>query len=193
MGDGGTLRTFFAVEIGEDARRAAAALAARLRDEPWADAVRWTRPEALHVTLRFLGPTPPDRVAPLVAAVERETAPLAPFSLQLGGLGAFPNARRPRVLVVEVEPHEPLAALAAAVERGAVAAGFPPEERRFNGHLTLGRQRDERRRIRLPEGVRCEAAPFPVEAFVLFRSLLAPGGSQYTPLAQIALGGVASP
>jgi 2'-5' RNA ligase len=203
------LRTFFALEIGDEARRAAAALVERLRADPGCGAVRWGRPEAFHVTLRFLGPTPEERVPALVEAVRRETAGCAPFTLALGALGAFPEERRPRVVFVAVEPHEPVAALAAAVERGVVAAGFPPEARAFNGHLTLGRvrQRPEgarsepkasevigwRRRVRLPAGVRADPAPFPVASCVLLRSQPSAAGSVYTPLAQIALGGVASP
>ena len=186
------LRTFFAIEIGEEARRAAAELVERLRTDPGCDGVRWTRPEAFHVTLRFLGPTPDERVPALVEAVRRETAGIAPFALALGALGAFPDEHRPRVLFVGVEPHEPLEALAAAVERGVVAAGFPPEERTFNGHLTLGRVRERRRRVRLPRGARCAAATFPVASFVLMRSDPSPQGSVYTPLARIALGGGAA-
>jgi len=187
------LRTFFAIEIGDEARRAAEALVERLRADPGCGAVRWSRLEAFHVTLRFLGPTPEERVPALVEAVRRETAGAAPFALALGALGAFPDERRPRVVYVAVEPHEPVAALAAAIERGAVAAGFPAEPRPFHGHLTLGRVREQRRGVRLPEGERCAAAPFPVESLVLFRSELSSAGSTYTPLAQIALGGVASP
>jgi 2'-5' RNA ligase len=194
VGDGARLRTFFAIEIGDDARRAAAALVGRLRDEPGGDAVRWIlRPEAYHVTVRFLGPTPAERVPALVEAVRRAASGIAPFALELGAVGAFPGARRPRVVFVAVEPHEPVAALAAAVERGVVAAGFPPEARRFHGHLTLGRVREQRRRVRLPERERCAPAPFRVDSLVLFRSQPSPAGSTYTPLAQIALGGVASP
>jgi 2'-5' RNA ligase len=204
------LRTFFALEIGDEARRAAAALVERLRADPGCAAVRWGRPEAFHVTLRFLGPTPEERVPALVEAVRRETAGIAPFALALGALGAFPDERRPRVVFVAVEPHAPVAALAAAVERGTVAAGFAPEQRSFNGHLTLGRVRGRRpegarsepkaseamggrRRVRLPAGERCAAEPFPVASLVLLRSEPSAAGSVYTPLAQIALGGGTSP
>lgn len=187
------LRTFWAIGIGDEARRAAAALVERLRGDPGCAAVRWGRPEGFHVTLRFLGPTPEARVPALAEAVRRETAGSAPFSLALGAVGAFPNERRPRVVFVAVEPAAPVVALAAAVERGTVAAGFAPEARSFHPHLTLGRVREQRRRVRLPEGERAAPAPFPVESLVLFESRLSPAGSTYTPLAQIALGGVASP
>jgi 2'-5' RNA ligase len=191
----GVLRTFFAVEIPEASRRAAAALAERLRDEmagggPGDGGVRWVRPEGYHVTLRFLGDTPAARLDALAVAVRRETEGLVPFTLRLGALGALPDARRARVVVLEVEPREPLERLAAAVERGVVAAGFEPERRPFNGHLTLGRVRG--RRTPLLRGG-CEAPSFAVDAFVLFRSEATPEGSHYTPLERFALGGSASP
>ncbi|HSJ98091.1 MAG TPA: RNA 2',3'-cyclic phosphodiesterase [Myxococcota bacterium] len=187
------LRTFFALEIGEEARRAAAALVERLRADPGCGAVRWTRPEAFHVTLRFLGPTPAERVPALAAAVRAQAAGIAPFALALEAVGAFPDERRPRVVFVALEPHEPVAALAAGVERGVVAAGFPPEARPFHAHLTLGRVRERRRRVRLPASERPAPARFPVDSAVLFRSDPSPAGSTYTPLERIALGGVASP
>ena len=178
------LRTFFAVELGDAARRAAAALARELAEQAGGDAVRWVRPEAYHVTLRFLGPTPRERIASLVAAVRGEMAALAPFELRVGALEGLPSWRRPRVIALDVEPREPLAQLAAAVERGVVAAGFAPEARAFRGHLTLGR-------VERPGAARalrgsCDAAPFPVDALAFFRS---ESGSRYTRLERIALAG----
>jgi 2'-5' RNA ligase len=189
------LRTFFAIEIGDGARRAAQRWIDRLRGEPWSDAVRWTRAEAMHVTLRFLGATPEDRVGPLTMALQREAAALEPFTVQLGALGGFPHARRPRVVFLELDdaPAGALAEHAGAAERAALAAGFAPETRPFRGHLTLGRRREHRRRLRIPDGERSEAAPFAVASVVLFRSQLSSAGSTYTPLERIALGGVASP
>jgi 2'-5' RNA ligase len=198
VAEGGTLRTFWAVEIGERARRAAAALAAQLREDAGGDAVRWVAPEAYHVTLRFVGATPCDRVGPMAEAVRRESAGIAPFLVRLGTPGAFPHPRRPRVLVIalEEEPAGALERLAAAAERGLVATGFAPEVRRFHAHLTLGRVRAGRRPPRLADAG-CDAAPFAVDSLVLFRSepgaAPASGGSRYTPLERLPLGGVPSP
>lgn len=193
MGD--LLRTFFAVEIGEDARRIARDVARRLAREAGGDSVRWTQPEAYHVTLRFLGPTRPDQLPGLVAAVRDAAAMVAPFALRLGALNGFPTPRRARVVIVDLAPAEPVTALAAAVEAAAVAEGFAPEQRAFHPHVTLGRLRERARRAPLldaslgPE----EAAPFDVASVVLFRSTPGRGGSQYTPLERIPLGGAFSP
>ena len=183
-----SVRAFFAIELSEPARRAAAELAAALRARPGGDAVRWVRPENLHVTLRFLGDVEPGRVASLAGQVRAQTAALAPFALQLGALASFPPGRRPRVVVLDLAPEAPLAALAEAVERGVVAAGFAPEPRAFRGHLTLGRMRERG----TPPSLAALTVPpvaFDVTESVLFASELHPSGSRYTPLERIRLGG----
>jgi 2'-5' RNA ligase len=185
---GASIRAFFAIELSEPARRAAAELAAALCARPGGDAVRWVRPESLHVTLRFLGDVEPGRAEALAAQVREQVAALAPFELRLAGLGSLPPNRRPRVLVLELEPQEPLAALALAVERGVVAAGCAPERRAYRGHLTLGRVRERGAPPSL-EGLPVPPADFAVGEAVLFASQPQPGGSVYTPLARAALRG----
>ena len=83
------IRAFFAIELSEPARRAAAELAAALRARPGGDAVRWVRPEDLHVTLRFLGRSRPAQVEPLLAQVRAQSEGLAPFQLRLGAPGSL--------------------------------------------------------------------------------------------------------
>jgi 2'-5' RNA ligase len=188
------IRAFFALELGGSARCRAVSLAAALASAPGGDDVRWVRGEALHVTLRFLGSTDPARVLELAHAVARETREVAPFSVALGAAEAFPS-RRPRVVALRLEPAAPLTALAAAVERGVVAAGFPPEQRAFRPHVTLGRARRDRR-VRLDaetlRGVTASVTgsgdAWDVMETVLFRSELQPQGAHYTPLERVPLG-----
>jgi len=193
------IRTFWGIAIGDAARRRAADLASVLRAGPEGDVVRWVRRESLHVTLRFLGRTDLDEVPHLVREVGRALRRVPPFSLQLAGLLLLPSPRRPRVVALGLEPEEPLTALAAAVERGVVAAGYPEETRPFRAHLTLGRVRSGRR-PRL-EGLESTAAAagvtgsvtpsgdaWDVTETVLFRSDLAPEGARYTPLERVPLG-----
>jgi 2'-5' RNA ligase len=181
-----TLRAFFAVELGEPARRAAAEVARRLARAPGGDGVRWVRLEALHVTLRFLGDVAASRVEPLARRAAGELAGLAPFAMRLGPAALFPSPRRPRVVALGLEPEAPLAALAAALERAAVAEGFAPEPRAFRAHLTLGRVRE--RRFPAVSGAVVPAEASAVSEAVLFRSELRPEGSRYTPLHRVPLG-----
>lgn len=181
------MRAFLAVELGDEARRAAGRAARALRESARARGVRWARPETYHVTLRFLGEIDPARVPELAREVGRRVRSSAPFALRLGSLEAFPSARRPRVVALRVEPEAPLAALAAQVEAGVVAAGFDAEERRFRAHLTLGRLRDRTH----PDlsAVRVEQVPFRAAEVVLFESALHPGGAVHTPLERMPLEG----
>ena len=187
-----SLRAFFAIDLDECARSAAAAVADRLREFPAGDEVRWVREETFHVTLRFLGDIDCGQIAHLAGCVREQTAALSPFRLRLGGARLFPSKRRPQAVVLDVEPEEPLSELAAAVERGVVAAGFEPEPRPFNAHLTLGRIR--KKRFPLVTGdVTSSGESCPVNEAVLFKSELYSSGAHYTPIERAPLGGEPSP
>ena len=182
------VRTFFAVTLSEEARRAAAQLAGRLRESERGEGVRWVRPEGYHLTLHFLGNVAREAIAELAQRVTEEVAPLAPFEIHLGGALVFPTPRSPRVVALAVEPEALLASLAERVERGVVAVGRKAERRRFRAHLTLGRVRN--RRFPSVDGeasIDCPA--FPVDEIVLFQSDLQRTGAIYTPLERIALRG----
>jgi len=150
------------------------------------------REETLHVTLRFLGDIDCGQITRLAGCVREQTAALTPFRLQLGGARPFPSRRRPLAVVLDVEPAEPLAELADAVERGVVAAGFGPEPRPFNAHLTLGRIRGKHFSLVTGE-VTASSESCPVNEAVLFKSELQPSGAHYTPIERAPLGGEPSP
>jgi len=133
------IRAFVAVTPGEDLLHRLAAAVESLKTGPQGDALRWVRPENLHVTLRFLGNIPGASAAALRGEVAAETHNLPPFTLCIGPIGLFPSPRRPRALAARLEPEAPFRDLAAAVNRGVAAAGLPGESRRFRPHLTLGR------------------------------------------------------
>jgi 2'-5' RNA ligase len=117
--------------------------------------------------------------------VGREAAGCAPFAMTLGCARTFPTPRRPRVVTVDLGPAGPLGELAAAVERGVVAAGFAHEERPFRAHLTLGRLRSGR----APDlgDAPAVGASSAVSEIVLFQSHLGSGGSRYASLARMPL------
>jgi 2'-5' RNA ligase len=184
------IRTFLAVELSEPARAAAAALARDL--ERRSEGVRWARPETYHVTLHFLGDLAPEAIPALARSVGGAVAAVAPFRLRLGTPHLFPDARRPRVVALGLEPEDALGALAEAAARGVAAAGLPVEERPFRAHLTLGRIRERGARVGLP-GSAPPASAWDVREVILFRSELRPEGARHTPLERFALGAGISP
>jgi 2'-5' RNA ligase len=187
-------RLFIALEPPEPVRRRIAALAEELRQGAGraGDDVRWVRPENVHLTLQFLGAVPEERVAGIVAALRDAAAGARPLSLSLRGAGGFPNARRPRVLWAGIEGDlSPLAALVAGLGARLAKLGYPPEERPFSPHLTLGRARDGRGAPGLAGALaragQAEATPWRAVELVLFESHLSPRGPRYEAVARIPL------
>lgn len=192
-----TVRAFIAVPLPESLLSQLARLQQRLQREVPPGSVRWVRPEGIHLTLKFLGDTPLEKVPRIKAALEAVArhAPACTFSV--GGLGCFPNLRRPRVIWVGVqEPTGRLAALQDAIEEAVAPLGYPPEGRGFTPHLTLGRVHQRASRsdaarigevISAAEVARLGEAP--ADRFVLFRSVLKPTGAEYSVLAGFRLQG----
>jgi RNA 2',3'-cyclic 3'-phosphodiesterase len=154
--------------------------------------VSWTKADNLHYTLRFLGELGEDGARRAGEATLEAAAPHAPFELALAGFGAFPDARRARVLWVgAAEGRDPLESLAGSLDRALGSRGFGRADRPFKAHLTIGRPR-------VPGGDwtaalagmdSAEIARFGVARLVLVQSQLSPKGSIYTPLVQAKLGG----
>lgn len=183
------IRAFFAIELASTARSAAASVADALRAKQPGNDVRWVRPENYHVTLRFVGNIDASETAALARNVALELRPGAPFEVVLESSQPFPRANEPRAVVLGLSPYEPLATLAAAVERGAVASGLRPDRRAFRSHLTLGRvRRGARTRRGVFAGEDPRPASFVVREVVLLRSELRTGGPEYTALERIPLG-----
>ncbi len=188
-------RLFVAGELSASVREALASVQEDLRRRAGEARVRWTRPEGIHLTLKFLGEVASERLAVLAAALGRALAGQPALRLRLAGLGSFGGARRLRVIWVGLAGDlEPLARLAVAVDAALAGEGFPREKRPFSPHLTLGRVADGVRpeaRVRLHEVL--EAAPPPpampvhLARVCLMQSTLGPGGARYAALESFSL------
>ncbi len=131
-------RAFVAVELGAGTTSYLERLIKQLKGQV-AD-VRWSRPEQLHLTLKFVGEVDNRELPQLCDRVRAACFELPPFSLELKGLGAFPQNKPPRVLWVGVEEGtDELRALAERLDEQLAGLGIPRETRQFTPHLTLGR------------------------------------------------------
>jgi 2'-5' RNA ligase len=183
------IRGFVAILLPDDVRAYCEDQMAALRRGlgPAERAVRWVGPEGLHLTLKFLGNVPNAQLPDLTERLAVEMAGQSPFDLGIGRLGAFPNMRAPRVIVLATTGH--LAALASAKERVEVATeplGYLRERRSFRPHYTLGRVREGAAQADLAALARiipnqtAEVGPtFRVTSVRLMRSLIGPGGAKY--------------
>ncbi len=191
-----TVRTFIAVELPPLLRQALEEWQADLRREFPSRAVRWTRPNGIHLTLKFLGDTPTERLPEVKAALARAVVAIAPFDLESGVWGCFPNCRRPRVLWLGVNGElASLRMLWQAVEKEVAPLGWPTEKRGFSPHLTLGRISRGTTAAEIAavgEAMQQRAMPqvhrWTVDALTFFRSDLRPTGAVYTPLGVFLLG-----
>lgn len=181
------MRVFLAIELTPQLRLALSELQSIIKKG--LPPVSWVRPESIHLTLKFLGETDESLVDELRQAVSRAAAGHAPFSITIGGLGVFPNARAPRILWVGLEGElEALRDLAAEVEQACEALGFPSETRPFNPHLTLARIKQNGREVGQAlarRGVldhQANLGTLRVEAVVCMQSDLKPTGAVYTRL-----------
>lgn len=107
--------------------------------------VRWTRPEQIHLTLKFLGNVPSSDVRNLVDATVAACWSFSPIRLEVRGIGFFPSIRRPRVVWADVqEEGENLRGLQAAVARAGAPFTTEKDDKEFAAHLTLARVRNIR-------------------------------------------------
>ena len=188
-GSGDKVRTFIAVLIPDAARQVLSESIRQLSGLA-PQGVRWVDPNGIHLTLRFLGDIPVERVEDVLAAQGVASGSREPFSLQLSGLGMFPNRDRPRVLWAGVSGDmDALRLLQEEVEAQLERVGFPKDRRPFAPHLTLGRIRDrisnvQRKSIAAvtESAALGHAEPWVVEESHLIRSTLTPQGAIYTSL-----------
>jgi RNA 2',3'-cyclic 3'-phosphodiesterase len=179
------MRLFVAAELPEPVREALAAWARGALGR--GEALRRIDPDALHLTLCFLGEQPPSAVGVLTSALEECAEPLAAVDELSVGPPVWLPPRRPRVLAVEIS--DPLGALralhAALTEALEDRLGWERRRERFRPHVTVARMRPGSQRVReLPPTPALRFAPV---AATLLRSTLHPDGARYDPLATVAL------
>jgi 2'-5' RNA ligase len=177
------MRLFTAVDIPDEVKIALGATLQRLR--PTAK-VKWTDVEKLHITTKFIGEWPEERMEEMKAVLGGVGSPGA-IEIRLRGLGWFPDPRRPRVLWAGVETGPGLASLAVETEQAVYALGVPLEDRKYSPHLTLARIRDAGPLGPLRAAIEAEGpadfGSFVAPAFYLYLSK----DGQYRKLAEFSL------
>jgi 2'-5' RNA ligase len=188
------IRTFIAIELPQNVKT----VLKRLQLDLGANkdtSVKWINPDGIHLTLKFLGNVDPRAIPKLTGAMENSARNTEPFSLSVSQLGAFPNAKSPRVVWVGLTGDIGiLAELQKRLDRSLVSIGFTPENRPFSPHLTLGRIRDGIRpnqRRALAEKLAATRlksnSSIRVAAINLMQSDLTPQGAIYTQLVSISI------
>jgi len=188
------MRLFLAIELPPDLLDALESAIAQLRaDSP---EIAWVPPAKRHLTLKFLGDVADDRLDRVIALTDGVASKHRTFSMHLGGIGAFPNFRRARVVWIGVEHEARLELLHHDLEVAGEGEGFEIEGRAFRPHVTLARLRSplevERARRLARAARRIDfSATVDVGEITLFESTLAQSGATYRRVhaAQLAGGG----
>jgi len=185
------IRSFVALTLPDEIKRNLATISQKLSRMGLDGS--FPKPDAMHLTLKFLGNIPENQVEAIEEALRRASARIPVLQLKCRGVGAFPNADFPRVVWAGIETVPELSILHRRVDEELATLGFLPEDRPFSPHLTLVRLKG-RTNIRLlkeylkDSAIREEAGSFSASEIHLFQSELRPDGARYTKLRSVGLG-----
>ncbi len=184
------IRAFVAIELSKDLLGRLMELTQRVRSLHLDG--RIPRPESMHLTLKFLGQVDRAQITSIQRAVQESARQVAPFDVRIGGLGTFPDLRRPRVLWIGVEECQSLWNLRQELEVELEKLGFPRDSRSFRPHLTLMRLKSLTKQGELAGFLRSEAQEggfgvLEVTEVHLYQSLLKPQGAEYQKLVTVKL------
>ena len=181
------MRLFVAVEIAPEIRERITEFVSQIR--PTLPNARWSRPEGMHITLKFLGRVPDEKRSEIEAKLSGISAPH--FRISVSDAGVFPNEKSPRVLWVGVGARPDLAKLADQVDAALSPLGFEREKRAFTPHVTLARFKDRVSKAGVTAALSSAPAggfgTMTATEFHLYESKLPPQGSRYSKLASFAL------
>jgi 2'-5' RNA ligase len=183
------IRTFIAVDLPPSVLDALGQITSQLQEKLLNTPVRWVDVQKLHLTLKFLGDISKENIGMVEKILLSEGAKRPVMEIGIGGIGAFPKMRHPRVIWIGVEAPQDLFDLRRGIEDGVARLGYNYDKYEFTPHLTLGRisRKASARDVRT---VGNELHDFQVgfigvariEAVHLYRSDLSTDGARYTCL-----------
>ena len=183
-----TWRVFCAIEIPEQIRQRISQHGQQLHQALPDVQVSWTKPENIHLTLKFFGNISQERVLQLSAAASRAVEGFDPFAVRIEGVGAFPTRGPARVLWIGVNDSTGmLAKLQRKLDDECEREDFEREARAFNPHFTVARMRSPRGARALADKhnqIGFEPVDIEVNRLVVFRSQLSPKGSRYSIISE---------
>lgn len=187
------MRVFIAVDVDETNKAAVIKLRERIRQEAAVEKkdASWVKPEAMHLTLKFLGEIDDKKVVEVCNIVKEVSSGHRSFELDIENVGSF-GGRSARVLWVgTAQGSDSLSKLAEDIEEKLADFGFPKEQRKFSGHLTLCRIKNSNAGVRLAqiaEGYKdFKFGSAFIDAVTIYQSQLKPTGPEYTVLGRYEL------
>jgi 2'-5' RNA ligase len=188
------IRTFIAVDLPQGVLEALGQVSSQLQEKLPGTPVRWVNYQKMHLTLKFLGDISKENIGMVEKIIHSEAAKRQAMEIGIGGIGAFPKLRHPRVIWIGIEAPTELFDLRRGIEDGVARLGYNYDKYDFTPHLTLGRisRKASARDVRTVGNVLHEfqvgfIGVARIEAVYLYRSDLRPDGAKYTRLYSAAL------
>lgn len=186
------MRTFVAIELPPLLTGMLGGIQAALK-ERIKEEISWVKPSSVHLTLKFLGEVEEKRTEEISLVLEGIAEETPAFSLTSGGVGGFPNMRTPRVLWVGIKDEPALTELQGKTEERLERLGFEKEGKGFHPHLTLCRIKSMgagKAAGRAAQEIGYDKnIDFMADSFVLFKSVLKPGGAEYSAIKRFSFRG----
>jgi 2'-5' RNA ligase len=183
------VRTFIAFDTPSEIKEEICKIQSTLKEQR--AEVRWESRNKFHVTIKFLGEVEENILPSVISAVKTITAQYHPFPVIYENVGAFPSKNRPRVLWVGCSnTDQQLIRMKDQLDQALKPYGFDIEDRQFHPHVTLGRVKlpsGLKNLIQTLENVTFEPRQVSIADILVVKSILKPGGSEYSTLATIHL------
>jgi len=183
------IRTFIAVDLPPSVLDALEQITSQLKEKLPNTPVRWVDVQKMHLTLKFLGDISKENIGMVEKILRSEGEKRSVMEIGIGGIGAFPKMRHPRVIWIGVEAPPDLFDLRRGIEDGVARLGYNYDKYEFTPHLTLGRisRKASARDVRTVGNVLHDfqvgfIGVARIEAVHLYRSDLSPDGAKYSCL-----------
>jgi RNA 2',3'-cyclic 3'-phosphodiesterase len=184
------MRAFIAIEIDPEVKKKLTRMIRHF--EKLSSRVKWIKPSAMHLTLKFLGSIDETEADQLKNILDKVSKKHSCFDLSCSGIGTFPlKSKNPKVIWIGIQDNSFIKGVYADIETEAEKIGFSKEKRSFHPHLTLGRVKKKAEIQKLiPELERTKNKDFgktQVNGLTLFKSTLTPQGAVYDILFKSSL------
>jgi len=182
-------RSFIAIDLSSEIHRRLEQVSTDLQESMEGLPIRWVPVDNVHLTLKFLGDVSVANIEMLKKIIQTAATAHKEFEMSIGGAGAFPSSRRPRVVWIGIEAPPELALIQRSIDVETARLGYKSDAREFAPHLTLGRvsrsaqPREVQQISRVLEKLTLGFLGVTrVQAIHLYRSDLKPGGAVYSRL-----------
>lgn len=182
-------RLFLAIDIVPDEHFLAVYL--KLKQQLKDEKIRWVEPANLHITLKFFGETPIEKIDSIKNLMYKITDQHTPFTLNIRRTGIFGSRYKPRVIWFGIDKNEQLISLVSHLLNELEIIGFAGDRQNFVPHLSLGRLKSVQHKVNFQKAIDRVKDVFvqdiQVRKITLFESLLQPTGVVYKTIEEFEL------